>query len=148
MANIPNGYGGRIVHVAVQTDDVEATTAMYRDIFGFRYLKTLNRPTLTSVWLFDGTIYLSVVRYHDLSTAESRALPRTPCIHHLGLEADKPQECARELLKMGCTLLNAETDIPIKFVTQDKTMLEIAGHGYFRNRFVGRQMPEEDAQAA
>ena len=137
-----SSFGGRIVHVAVQAADLEATTAMYRDLFGFRYLKTLRKETLTSVWLFDGAIFLSVVQYHTDATAESRALPRTPCFHHLGLEADRPFECAKALLESGSTLLSGEGDIPIKFLTPEKTMIEIAGHGYFRDRFVGQQIAE------
>jgi hypothetical protein len=142
MPSFHSKFGGRIVHVAIQADDTAATAAMYRDIFGFRDLITLNKKTLTSVWLSDGHTYLSVVRYHDESTAESRALPRTACIHHLGLETDRPAECAQELLKIGCTLLSNPGEIPIKFLTADKTMLEIAEHGYFRERFLGRQRDE------
>ncbi|HEY4068471.1 MAG TPA: VOC family protein [Burkholderiaceae bacterium] len=141
MLKLPSTYGAEIVHVAIQSDDAQATAAMYRDVLGYADLGTFSPKNLTAIWLFDGHTYLSVVTYHDESTAESRALPRTPCIHHLGLEADDPAQCAKTLLGMGYQLLSPEGEMPVKFMTPDKTMFEITPRGYFHARFIEQATP-------
>jgi 4-hydroxyphenylpyruvate dioxygenase-like putative hemolysin len=133
---LTSSHGGKIVHVAIQTDNHEATARMYRDLFRFRDLGTFDVKNLTATWLYDGHIYLSVVSYHDDSTAESRAVSRAPCIHHLGLESKDPGPCSEALLADGCTLVSPPGEMPIKLLTADRIMIEIAPEDYFAARFL------------
>jgi lactoylglutathione lyase len=147
MTNLPSDHGAQIVHVAILAADAQATAALYRDVFGFRDLGTFEVKNLTAIWLFDGHIYLSVVKYHDDSTAESRAVENKPCIHHLGLEAENPLDCKQSLLRSGCTLVSPEYEMPMKFLTADKIMIEVAQTGYFYDRFLRDRQAIHDTPA-
>jgi catechol 2,3-dioxygenase-like lactoylglutathione lyase family enzyme len=131
---LPHQAGGekpQIVHLAIQADNAEQTVALYKGLFAFRELKRLQVRNLTAVHLYDGHTYLSVVQYHTYENDESRAVARTPCIHHMGLEVGDAQAYAAGLLEAGCTQVSEAGVLPIKFLTPERIMIEIAEFGYF-----------------
>jgi len=127
--------GARIVHLAIQAEDPEAVAGFYKNVFGMRELVRLDVKNLSSIYVFDGTLYISIFKYHSFETAESRAVPRGPRIHHMGLEVPDPAACFELLAASGCRLISPEGELPIKFHMPDGVMAEIVEDGYFRKRF-------------
>jgi len=122
----------KIVHVAFRVNDAEKSAAFYRTLFGFRDLVKLERKNLTAFHMTDGETYISVVQYNDESTAESRVGGKEQRIHHIGLEVGEPFEQFQKLLAAGCQPVSPEGELPIKFITPDGIMAEIAQPGFFK----------------
>lgn len=125
----------RIVHLAIQADDLEGTADFYKNVYGMRELVRLQPKNLSSIYVFDGTLYISIFQYHSFETAESRAVPRGPRIHHMGLEVADPVAYFPVLQAHGCRLISPEGELPIKFHMPDGVMAEIVEDGYFQRRF-------------
>jgi len=125
----------RIVHLAIQADDIEAVAAFYRDVYGMRELVRVQPKNLSAIYVFDGTLYISIFKYHSFETAESRAVPRGPCIHHIGLEVADPERYFTVLAAHGCRLISPPGEVPIKFHMPDGIMAEIVENGFFQRRF-------------
>lgn len=123
----------RVVHLAVRVPDVDEAAAFYKATFGLTEVCRLDVKNLTAVHLTDGGIYFSVVQYHSDETAESR-VGADPCIHHIGIEVDQPDGLRRRIAAGGCTMVSPAEELPIKFLTPDGVLLEIAPFGYFRER--------------
>lgn len=121
----------KLVHVSIRVNDAEKSAAFYRNLFGFRDLVRLDRKNLTAFHMTDGQTYISVVQYHDESTAESRVGGKEQRIHHIGLEVDEPFAEFARLVEAGCQPVSPEGELPIKFVTPEGIMAEIAQPGFF-----------------
>jgi len=121
----------KLVHISFRVNDAEKSAAFYRNLFGFRDLVRLDRKNLTAFHMTDGQTYISVVQYHDESTAESRVGGKEQRIHHIGLEVDEPLAEFARLVEAGCELVSPEGELPIKFVTPEGIMAEIAQPGFF-----------------
>jgi catechol 2,3-dioxygenase-like lactoylglutathione lyase family enzyme len=138
--NLSRPVGGqigcaRIVHLAIQADDLEGTAAFYKNVYGMRELVRLKPKNLSAIYVFDGAMYISIFQYHSFETAESRAVPRGPRIHHMGLEVAEPASYFPILLANGCSLISPEGELPIKFLMPDGVLAEIVEDGYFQRRF-------------
>ena len=116
----------RIVHLALKVDDLERTTAFYRDVFGFTEVETTHVRDHTSCHLTDGAIDFALIRYDaDTTSAEARAAGDGPCIHHFAVEVDDIDKARTQILSYGCEIISDDGVIPIKFRAPGGTVAEL-----------------------
>ncbi len=116
----------RIVHLALKVDDLERTTAFYRDVFGFTEVETTHVRDHTSCHLTDGAIDFALIRYDaDTTSAEARAAGDGPCIHHFAVEVDDIDKARAQVLSYGCEIISDDGVIPIKFRAPGGTVAEL-----------------------
>lgn len=135
----------RIVHLALKVDDLERTTAFYRDVFGFTEVTTSKVRDHTSRHLTDGNLDFALIQY-DAGTrsAESRAAGEGPCIHHFAVEVDDLAAAKAQVLAYGCEIISDEGVIPIKFRAPGGTVAELVPRARYDKARQGE--PLEDQQ--
>lgn len=116
----------RIVHLALKVDDLERTTAFYRDVFGFTEVETTTVRDHTSCHLTDGALDFALIRYDaGTASAESKAAGEGPCIHHFAVEVDDIEKAKVQVLSYGCEIISDDGVIPIKFRAPGGTVAEL-----------------------
>jgi lactoylglutathione lyase len=123
----------RIVHLALKVDDLERSTAFYREVFGFTELDTARVRDHTSRHLTDGAIDVALIKYDaDTQSAESKAAGEGPCIHHFAVEVDDLEAAARQIRSYGCEIISDPGVVPVKFRAPGGTVCEIVPRGRYQ----------------
>lgn len=106
----------RINHIAIKVPDLSEATRLYEDVFGFRYVSTVESPGRTSRHLTDGYLFLTMIHYHSEDSPEADFAGAGPCIHHFGIVVDDPVGYEARLKAHGCEVLSGSADkLPVKF---------------------------------
>jgi lactoylglutathione lyase len=122
----------RIVHIALQVDDLEGASAFYEEVFGFRLMKTERVRDHLSRHLSDGAIDLSLMKYDAGSdSAEARAAGGGPCIHHFAVEVDDLGQAEQRIRALGCRIISDPGVLPVKFRAPGGTVCEIVPRGRY-----------------
>lgn len=125
----------RIVHLALKVDDLERTSAFYRDVFGFTEVATTTVRDHTSRHLTDGALDFALIKYDpDSQSAEARAAGEGPCIHHFAVEVDDIEKARTQVLAYGCEIISDEGVIPIKFRAPGGTVAELVPKARYDKR--------------
>ena len=125
----------RIVHLALKVEDLDATTAFYKDVFGFVETSTKKVRDHTSRHLSDGDIDFTLIRYDDgTQSRESKASGDKPCIHHFAIEVDDLAAYAEKLRGYGCEIVSDPGVIPVKFRAPGGTIAELVPVGRYQKR--------------
>lgn len=133
----------RIVHLAIKVTDIAAPSEFLERVFGFTHTGTVEHPTTTfnttdrtgghvSRHLSDGVMDLTLVKYADDATAEpGSSAGNGPCIHHFGIEAERPQSFAAAIVANGGEVLSAPGMATLKFRAPGGIMAEVVPTGWF-----------------
>ena len=54
---------GKLRHLAISCEDLEATAEFYSNTFGLRRVGSAKGPTADGIYLSDGTVNLALLRY-------------------------------------------------------------------------------------
>jgi lactoylglutathione lyase len=125
----------KIVHLALKVEDLDATTAFYKDVFGFVETSTKKVRDHTSRHLSDGEIDFTLIRYDDgTQSPESKASGDKPCIHHFAIEVDDLAAYTEKLRGYGCEIVSDPGVIPVKFRAPGGTVAELVPVGRYQKR--------------
>ena len=125
----------KIVHLALKVEDLEATTAFYKDVFGFVETSTKKVRDHTSRHLSDGEIDFTLIRYDaGTQSRESKASGDKPCIHHFAIEVDDLAAYTEKLRGYGCEIVSDPGVIPVKFRAPGGTVAELVPVGRYQKR--------------
>jgi lactoylglutathione lyase len=125
----------KIVHLALKVEDLDATTAFYKDVFGFVETSTKKVRDHTSRHLSDGEIDFTLIRYDDgTQSRESKASGDKPCIHHFAIEVDDLAAYTEKLRGYGCEIVSDPGVIPVKFRAPGGTVAELVPVGRYQKR--------------
>ena len=125
----------RIVHLALKVEDLDATTAFYKEVFGFAETSTNKVRDHTSRHLTDGDIDFTLIRYDDgTQSRESKASGDKPCIHHFAIEVDDMKAYTEKLKTYGCEIVSDPGVIPVKFRAPGGTVAELVPVGRYQKR--------------
>ena len=125
----------KIVHLALKVEDLDATTAFYKDVFGFVETSTKKVRDHTSRHLSDGDIDFTLIRYDDgTQSRESKASGDKPCIHHFAIEVDNLDAYTEKLRGYGCEIVSEPGVIPVKFRAPGGTVAELVPFGRYQKR--------------
>ena len=55
----------KIKHIAISTQDVDATARFYIDVFGLKEVGKVDSPGARGYYLSDGDLNLAILQFHD-----------------------------------------------------------------------------------
>ena len=123
----------KIVHLALKVENLDETTAFYKEVFGFSETSTKKVRDHTSRHLTDGEIDFTLIRYDDgTQSRESKASGEKPCIHHFAIEVDDIAQYTEKLRGFGCEIVSDPGVIPVKFRAPGGTVAELVPVGRYQ----------------
>jgi lactoylglutathione lyase len=123
----------KIVHLALKVENLDETTAFYKEVFGFCETSTKKVRDHTSRHLTDGEIDFTLIRYDDgTQSRESKASGEKPCIHHFAIEVDDIAKYTEKLRGFGCEIVSDPGVIPVKFRAPGGTVAELVPVGRYQ----------------
>lgn len=122
----------RIRHIAIQTQDEEATKQFYVDNFGLTVVKRLDSQRTAGYFLTDGHINLAILRFKNDAIAGTERGTGWSGIHHIGFQVDDLKSVTSKLegtVARPRDDINAVLGIPAGGAA--------AGHGNVEVRYIG-----------
>jgi catechol 2,3-dioxygenase-like lactoylglutathione lyase family enzyme len=87
----------QIRHIAIQTQDEEATANFYCENFGLKKVRKLDSERTSGYYLTDGHINLAVLRFKNDQVAGAERGTGWSGIHHIGFQVESLEETERKL---------------------------------------------------
>lgn len=123
----------RIRHIAIQTQDEEATKRFYVENFGLAVVGRIDSPRTSGYYLTDGHVNFAVLRFKNDAVAGAERGRGWSGIHHIGFQVDSLEEAAAKLARSGAARpredINAALGLPAGGAA--------AGHGNVEVRYLG-----------
>ena len=91
----------QIRHIAIQTQDEEATKKFYVENFGLKVVRKLDSERTSGYFLTDGHINLAILRFKNDVIAGAERGTGWSGIHHIGFQVESLDEIAEKLEKSG-----------------------------------------------
>jgi catechol 2,3-dioxygenase-like lactoylglutathione lyase family enzyme len=91
----------QIRHIAIQTQDEEATANFYVENFGLTKVRKLDSDRASGYYLTDGNINLAILRFKNEAVAGVERGLNWSGIHHIGFQVDDLDEAATRLASSG-----------------------------------------------
>ena len=128
----------RIRHIAIGTNDPEATAKFYIEGLGLKQVGEVNSPTAQGYYLSDGHVNLAILRfkYDDPATTEGGV--RYAGIHHFGVEVDDMESARAQIEAAGAVHrpypgtehMAARGNVEVKFSGPDGVTVDLSEHGW------------------
>jgi glyoxylase I family protein len=93
----------KIKHIAIATQDEEATAKFYIDAFGLTEVGKIDSPIVSGYFLSDGTINLAILHFKNDQVAGVERGKEWSGIHHIGFEVESLAEVAQKLAAVGAS---------------------------------------------
>jgi len=122
----------RIRHIAIQTQDEEATKNFYVENFGLEVVQRLQNERIAGYFLTDGHINVAVLNFKNDTLAGTERGKGWSGIHHIGLQVESLEETAAKLQK---TVAKPRDDINVALGLGAGGAR--AGHGNVEVRYIG-----------
>lgn len=91
----------QIRHIAIQTQDEEATARFYIENFGLKKVRKLESERTSGYFLTDGHINLAILRFKNDVVAGAERGKGWSGIHHIGFQVESLEEIERKLEASG-----------------------------------------------
>ena len=91
----------KLRHLAIATDDPDATAQFYVDVFEFRRIRTAQGKTYHGHILSDGTINLAILKFETDDAAGAEFGASFAGLHHIGFEVDDVETATRRVVEAG-----------------------------------------------
>ncbi len=91
----------QIRHIAIQTQDEEATANFYVENFGLTKVRKLESERTSGYYLTDGHINLAILRFKNDVVAGAERGKGWSGIHHIGFQVESLEEIERKLEASG-----------------------------------------------
>jgi glyoxylase I family protein len=91
----------QIRHIAIQTQDEEATARFYVENFGLTLVRKLESERTAGYFLTDGHINLAILRFKNDGIAGVERGKGWSGIHHIGFQVESLEEIERKLEAAG-----------------------------------------------
>ena len=139
----------RIKHIAIATQDVEATARFYVDVLGLEEVGKVDSPNASGYYLSDGHINLAILNFKNDQVAGPEYGTEYSGIHHIGFEVDslddmasrlesadaRPREEINRALGIGMDGPR-HSNVEVKYSAPDGVIIDISETGW-----VGAQEP-------
>lgn len=96
----------KIKHIAIATQNEEATAKFYIDTFGLAEIGKIDIPIVSGYFLSDGTINLAILHFKNNQVAGAERGKEWTGIHHIGFEVESLEEIAQKLAAAGASPRN------------------------------------------
>ena len=91
----------QIRHIAIQTQDEEATANFYVENFGLKKVRKLDSERTSGYYLTDGNINLAILRFKNDKVAGVERGVGWSGIHHIGFQVESLEEIEEKLAAAG-----------------------------------------------
>ena len=91
----------QIRHIAIQTQDEEATANFYVENFGLKKVRKLESERTSGYFLTDGNINLAILRFKNDVVAGVERGKGWSGIHHIGFQVESLEEIEEKLAASG-----------------------------------------------
>jgi len=88
----------QIKHIAIATQDAEATAKFYSDVFGLREVAKLDSENAKGYMLSDGNVNMAILDFQTDAVAGERGKDWSG-IHHIGFEVENLEDIEKRLLE-------------------------------------------------
>lgn len=133
----------KIKHIAISTQDVDATARFYTEVFGLKEIAKVDSPGATGYYLSDGDINLAILNFKNDAVAGAERGKGYSGIHHIGFQVDSLEAIAEKLAAAGSQrrddVNNAlgvghgrryEGNVEVKYSGPDGVMLDVSESGW------------------
>ena len=91
----------KIKHIAISTQDVEATARFYIDVFGLKEVGKVDSPGAQGYYLSDGDLNLAILNFKNDTVAGVERGRGFNGIHHIGFQVESLTDIADRLQTAG-----------------------------------------------
>ena len=132
----------KIKHIALSTQDVEATARFYIEVFGLKEIGKIDDPGTRGCFLSDGNINLAILNFKSDTAAGVERGKGYSGIHHIGFQVQSVEAIADRLAAAGAerrhdveqALGVAERqphgNVEVKYRGPDGIMLDVSEAGW------------------
>jgi glyoxylase I family protein len=133
----------KIKHIALSTQDPEATARFYVDVFGLKQIARIDHPAVDGYFLSDGDINVAVLKFKNDAAAGVERGKEYSGIHHIGFQVDSVEAVAERLAAAGSTRRDDVNDalgvgrgqgrsvnVEVKYSSPDGVMLDVSETGW------------------
>ena len=122
----------RIRHIAIQTQDEEATKNFYVENLGLKVVKKLESNRVSGYFLTDDHINLAILHFKNDVVAGAERGTGWSGIHHIGFQVDSLEETAAKLQK-SVAMPRDDINVALGLGAGGAP----AGHGNVEVRYIG-----------
>src|SRR5436309_15989500 len=87
----------KIKHIALSTQDPDATAKFYVDVFGLKQVGRIDNPNTSGYYLTDGEINLAILKFKNDKVAGVERGKDWSGIHHFGFQVDDVDDTTERL---------------------------------------------------
>ena len=128
----------RIRHIALATQDPEATAKFYKDGLGLKEVGKVNSSTAEGFYLSDGHVNLAVLKFKGDDPATTEGVLRYTGIHHFGVQVESMQTGRARMEAAGATHrpypgteeMEARGNVEVKFTGPDGVTVDLSETGW------------------
>src|SRR5918911_5628602 len=91
----------KIKHIAISTQDPEATARFYIDVFGLKEVGKVDAPGARGYYLSDGDLNLAILNFKDDVVAGVERGKDYSGIHHIGFQVESLEAITEKLAAAG-----------------------------------------------
>ena len=133
----------KIKHIAISTQDVDATAKFYIDAFGLKEVGKVNSPNAVGYYLTDGDINVAILNFKNDQAAGAERGKDWSGIHHIGFQVEDlhaiherltavgstPRDDVNEALQIGYGKAQ-HSNVEVKYSGPDGVMLDVSETGW------------------
>ena len=126
---------GKLRHLAISCEDLEATAELYSNTFGLRRVGSAKGPTADGIYLSDGTVNLPLLRYKEDEPMGEGKDRNWFGPHHIGFWVDDSEKTSKEISEAGGKWFMGEMAVDnafyeVKYTDPDGIIFDITHNGW------------------
>ena len=87
----------KIKHIALSTQDPDATAKFYVDVFGMKQVGRIDNPNTSGYYLTDGDLNLAILKFKNDAVAGVERGKEWSGIHHFGFQVENLEDITERL---------------------------------------------------
>ena len=128
----------RIRHIAIGTQDPDATARFYIEGLGLKEVGRLNSSTAEGYYLSDGHVNVAILKFKSDDPATTEGQLRYTGVHHFGVEVEDMAQARARIEKAGAVHrpypgteeMAKRGNIEVKFTGPDGVTIDLSAHGW------------------
>lgn len=133
----------KIKHIAISTQDVDATARFYVDVLGLKEIQKLDSKNATGYYLSDGNINLAILNFKNDQVAGAERGRGYSGIHHIGFQVEDDENVKAKLEEanfaprhdinaaLGIGMDGAQhANVEVKYNAPDGVVIDISHTGW------------------
>lgn len=128
----------RIRHIALATDDPDATAQFYIDGLGLEKVGKVDSPTAVGYYLSDGHINLAILKFKAEEPAMTEGEARYTGVHHFGVSVESMEDARARFEAAGAVHrpypgvqeMEKRGNVEVKFTGPDGVTIDLSEDGW------------------